>query len=99
VRTLGRFFRTHVTLLEEHRLVTDGPYRVLRNPAYTGTLATLAGLGLMQGYAFSLAAAVGPPLAAFAWRIRVEERALAERFGPAWEAWRRRTWALLPPVW
>jgi protein-S-isoprenylcysteine O-methyltransferase Ste14 len=36
---------------------------------------------------------------ALVWRIRVEERAMAEHFGPAYEEYRKTTWCLLPLVW
>lgn len=99
VLTLGRFFRTVVMLQDEHRLVTTGPNRWLRNPAYTGTLATLLGLGLALGNWLSVLAASGGVLLGYAVRIPVEEKALKARFGEAYAAWARRTWALIPPIW
>ncbi|KAI0820449.1 hypothetical protein BC628DRAFT_1330429 [Trametes gibbosa] len=45
-RTLGPFFTFDLALLPKHRLVTTGPYAVVRHPAYLGSLLTLAGLGL-----------------------------------------------------
>jgi protein-S-isoprenylcysteine O-methyltransferase len=99
VRTLGRFFRTVVMLQDDHQLVTRGPYRVLRNPAYTGTLLTLFGLGVALDSWPSALAAAGGALLGYGLRIPVEERALKARFGEAYALWARRTWALIPPIW
>src|SRR5512140_1699310 len=41
IQTLGRFFRTRVMIQDEHKLITSGPYRFLRNPSYTAILIVL----------------------------------------------------------
>jgi protein-S-isoprenylcysteine O-methyltransferase len=99
VRTLGRFFRVTVTVQDDHRLVDSGPYARLRNPSYTGAMITLTGIGIAMGHWLSLAAMILFPMLGFAWRIRVEEASLAARFGADYEAYRRRRWALVPPIW
>jgi len=99
VRTLGTSFRTSVQLLDGQRLVTRGPYRVLRHPAYTGGILIFAGTGLAIGNWLSFAAATLAAVIGYGFRIRVEERALKERFGAEFEANRRRTWAVIPLVW
>jgi protein-S-isoprenylcysteine O-methyltransferase len=99
VATLGRFFRTSVFMLTDHRLVTSGPYRLLRHPSYTGALITMVGVGLAIGNWLSILVAFGCMFVAFAARIRVEERALAEQFGADFAAHKRRTWAVLPLIW
>jgi len=99
ILTLGRFFRTKVLLLDDHRLVTSGPYRVLRHPAYTGGMMTIAGLGLAFGNWLSLIGALLGVLIGYGWRIIVEEKALRARFGATFEEHRRRTWCLIPFVW
>jgi protein-S-isoprenylcysteine O-methyltransferase Ste14 len=99
VLTLGTHFRTAVQLLKGQRLVTRGPYRLLRHPAYTGGIAVFAGIGLAGG---NWLAAIAAPLAValgYAWRIHVEEIALREKFGAEFDAHRRRTWAVIPLVW
>ena len=99
VLTLGRFFRTSVIVQDDHKLIRRGPYRVLRNPSYTGALISLAGVCLAMGSWASVAAGMGCLLVAYAWRIRVEERALKERFGADFDQYRKSTWALIPFVW
>lgn len=99
VRTLGRFFRTTVIVQDDHRLITSGPYRFLRNPSYTGALMMLLGIGLAQGNAFSVLAIFATGLLGYALRIMAEDAALKSRFGADYDAYRRRSWALIPPIW
>lgn len=99
VLTLGRHFRTAVRILDDHQLVTSGPYRVLRHPSYTGGVMTLMGLGLAFGNWLSFAAATGCILIGYSVRIRIEEHALKAQFGEAWTAHQKRTWAIVPFVW
>jgi protein-S-isoprenylcysteine O-methyltransferase len=99
VLTLGRHFRTAVRILDGHQLVTHGPYRVLRHPSYTGGLMTVAGIGLMLGNWLSFAAAFGGIFVGYAVRILIEEAALTAHFGDAFAAHKKRTWAVLPPLW
>ncbi|OSC99256.1 ICMT-domain-containing protein [Trametes coccinea BRFM310] len=46
--TLGRYFTFQLAILKQHKLVTWGPYAVVRHPSYTGMLASIAGVLLMQ---------------------------------------------------
>jgi protein-S-isoprenylcysteine O-methyltransferase Ste14 len=99
VATLGRFFRITVVLQEGHRLVTAGPYRRLRNPSYAGLMLTVVGQGLIMGNWVALLVLVGGVLAALAWRIEVESRALRGHFGAGWEVYAKTSWALIPWLW
>ncbi|OBZ75423.1 putative protein-S-isoprenylcysteine O-methyltransferase [Grifola frondosa] len=42
-RTLGRLFTWELAVRDNHRLVTTGPYSIVRHPSYTGS--TLVGIG------------------------------------------------------
>jgi len=98
VRTLGAFFRTRVTILDDHRLITAGPYARIRHPSYTGGLVSMAGVALGYADAAAFVSILGATLLSFANRIRVEEAALSARFGDDYRAYRARTGALLPRV-
>ncbi|KAI0951884.1 hypothetical protein AcW1_004130 [Taiwanofungus camphoratus] len=47
-RHLGLFFTFELAVREDHRLVTSGPYSVVRHPAYTGSISALTGIALIQ---------------------------------------------------
>jgi len=46
-RTLGRFFTFQLSVRNDHRLVTGGPYSVVRHPSYTGMLCNFLGVALL----------------------------------------------------
>jgi len=99
ILTLGAFFRRTVHLQEEHRMIITGPYRIVRNPAYLGSLLSLVGVGLGLGSWLSALVLALAGLVAFGQRIRVEDAALTRRFGDEHAAYRKRKAALIPFVW
>ncbi len=92
---LGRLFSVQVALQRGHRLVTDGPYRLLRHPRYAGILLFLAGLSLLYR-SWPALAGVAVVLLVLLWRIRDEEALMREQFGAEWDEYARRTSRLLP---
>lgn len=77
--SLGPYWTTRIVTLPDAPLIRRGPYRILRHPNYAVVVAEIAILPLAFGawgiaVTFSLANAL-----MLAWRIRVEEQALAPR--------------------
>ena len=99
IRTLGKFFRTRLVIQEHHELITNGLYKYLRHPSYTGAIITLIGFGFGVGNWLSIAVLITIGLPAYIWRIRVEERMLFRQFGKAYEVYKKRTWHLIPFIW
>lgn len=99
IRVLAQYFTVDVAIRDDHRIVRDGPYRVLRHPSYTGALATFYGFGLALGSGAALLLMLLPVTAAFLWRMRIEERVLAEAFPQDYPAYARTTKRLVPYVW
>lgn len=96
VLTLGRFFSTHVLIQNQHQLITDGPYRWIRHPAYTGLLIAFAGAGLAMGDVLALLLLTVLPFFAFKARIVMEEKKLIKQFGRQYLDYLHRTYKLLP---
>lgn len=96
VKQLGALFTTDVTIHTGHALMTDGPYRHLRHPAYTGLLLALMGAGLAMGDGLALMLMTLPALLALRSRIRIEERMLSAAFGHDYDDFCASRWRLLP---
>src|SRR5262249_14250582 len=97
IARVGRFFETRVTVAADQVVVDTGPYRLVRHPSYTGALLTVFGVLLSSTNWLSLACFL-IAIPGFAYRIAVEERALAGGLGESYRDYMRRTKRLIPYV-
>ena len=95
VFVLGHRFSGLVAIQRGHSLVTTGVYSVIRHPSYLGLLVNSLGwaLAFRSGVGVLLTALILPPLLA---RIHAEEKLLSSQFGADYDAYRARTWRLIP---
>jgi protein-S-isoprenylcysteine O-methyltransferase Ste14 len=95
VFVLGRRFSGLVAIQPNHKLVTDGLYGLIRHPSYLGILVTGVGWSLVfrGGVGLVITALMFLVLIG---RVNAEERLLSETFGADYEAYRARTWRLVP---
>jgi protein-S-isoprenylcysteine O-methyltransferase Ste14 len=99
IRSLGRFFTRTVATRAGQYVVDTGPYRLIRHPSYTGGLLMFLGTGIaMTNWAALLAIMAGAGIG-YAYRVRVEERALCEDLGQPYRDYMRRTRRFIPFVW
>jgi len=98
IATLWRYFTVTVMIHESHELIDHGLYRVIRHPSYTGALVSFVGLGFAFGNWFSLAIILAGALIGLAYRIRVEEEALATHFGDRYREYSARTKRLIQGI-
>jgi protein-S-isoprenylcysteine O-methyltransferase Ste14 len=95
---LGPMFTRFVQIVPSHRLVTNGPYRFVRHPTYSGLLLFLLGMGLALGSWLSVAALTILPVAGILYRIRIEERVLLAAFGEEYRVYMQKVGRLLPQL-
>ena len=96
VRTLGKQWAYAARIVDDHELITQGPYSIVRNPIYTGMFGLMIATGLAISFWWAF-----PPAIVFFWtgtmmRIRAEEKLLREAFGNEFDAYAGRVPALLP---
>ena len=99
IRTLGVHFTRNLQIAADHQVVTDGPYRQLRHPSYTGAILMFTGVGIGLGNALSLAACLVLPAIGFVRRIPHEEALLSAELGEPYAAYAGRTRRLIPGIW
>ena len=99
VSVLGRLFTRDVMIRENHHVVASGPYRVIRHPAYTGTLLTMLGFGVMLGNWLSIAITFAGFVVSHLPRILHEEHVLERNLGEPYRAFEHDRKRLVPGVW
>jgi len=98
IALVGALVRLYASgfIVKNQELATDGAYRFVRHPLYTGNIL------LVIGFAIAGSQWWGVPLALFFFwfyyptAIEYEDRKLHRIFGVAWEQWASRTPALVP---
>lgn len=94
-RVLGRALTPTPVPVAGAGLRTDGPYRWVRHPIYTGVLLAAAGFTVALGSWWTAGAWL--VLLVFFWgKWRWEDRLLSGRYGAEWSAWAARTGAIVP---
>ena len=93
--TLGRNWSGVVTFKGGHKLITRGPYAIVRHPIYTGILVMIVGTVIVFGHVAGIIAL--PFLFWGLWiKLRYEEKLMLEKFPDQYVAYQRRVKRLIP---
>ncbi len=84
-------------LTQGHRLVTGGPYALVRHPLYAGMFAWAVAVMLLTAN-WIFAAVCVLSIAGTLWRIPKEEQMMIEAFGDEYTTYMRRTGRLIPRI-
>ncbi len=98
ILTLRKFFTVNVAVFDDHQLVTEGVYKYIRHPAYSGSLLSFLGLGLALTNWISIIVIAVPITMAFIYRIKIEENVLRSIPGLRYEAYSEITYRLFPGI-
>lgn len=87
-----------VRIQDGHQVITNGPYRIVRHPMYSGTLLSWIAAALALGSWWMLIpAALG--IALFVWRTAWEDATLMEKLPGYGDFARQTRFRLIPGVW
>jgi len=93
---LGRFGSGELITEEDHKLYTEGVYKYIRNPMYSGALIAVIGFGLVFRSIITLLIVSTFYFIVFKMRIDEEERLLFEAFGEEFTDYKKKTKKLIP---
>lgn len=96
VRTLGARFTAHVRVTTGQPVCDRGPYRLIRHPSYAGLFLLNVGAAVACRSWRAAGLVAVATTASVAWRVRVEERALARVLGEPYHEYCARTPRWLP---
>lgn len=80
----------------ENRLVTDGLYRYVRHPQYTGLIIALFGEGVVHWPTLFSVGLFPVIVLVYTWLARSEEKQVLGQFGEAYRAYRRQVPMFIP---
>ena len=95
-RTLGGYFTGDVQAQAGQPVIRTGPYRFVRHPSYTGGMLMYAGIGLALCSWLSLGLLVLTAGATYAYRVRIEEKALLDTLGEPYRVYMRERPRFIP---
>lgn len=75
--------------------ITSGPYKLIRNPMYTGLLLFFSA-NIIANFSFFSLAVFMILISVFLTKISMEEGFLSHKFGLQYEKYKKRTYRLLP---
>ena len=96
VLTLRERYTRTLMVQDDQRIERGGPYQWVRHPGYLGSLLCLNGVALASGNALVVIGSLAATLAAYAYRIKVEDAMLVAELGQAYAEYRREVQALIP---
>lgn len=96
--TLGQYFTGDVKAKTDQPVIRSGPYRFVRHPSYTAAMIMFTGIGLALGNWVSLVLITIATIAAYSYRVAVEERTLLGAIGEPYRAYMKERKRFIPYV-
>lgn len=96
IAALGQWWSLHIEIRERHKLVQTGPYRAMRHPTYLSMLFELLSGAFVLHAPYSFAGVSMVFIPALWLRVRLEERAMIEKFGQAYIDYKKTTPLMFP---
>lgn len=95
-RVLGEWFTGDVRARTEQPVIDRGAYRWLRHPSYSAGILVMLGIAIALGSWLSVVVSTTLTVAAYSYRIVVEERALTKTLGDRYVEFSRTRKRLIP---
>ena len=92
---LGKNWSQAVTIKDDHQLITDGPYTIVRHPIYTGLLLGFIGTSIAVGELRGLIADV-LVFSVLLFKLKLEDKWLLEQFGESYKIYCQKVSAFIP---
>jgi protein-S-isoprenylcysteine O-methyltransferase Ste14 len=94
--TLGKFYTRTLLVTDRQEVVQSGPYRMIRNPGYLGSLLIWIGLELALNNWLAMVLVALLMSSVYVYRIHAEEVMMVKNFGNAYQEYMRCTWRIIP---
>ncbi|QAA31070.1 methyltransferase family protein [Clostridium manihotivorum] len=97
--TLRKFFTFNVQVNSNQKIVQTGPYKLIRHPAYSGSILTLIGISFCFRSFIGILISLIIVSLIYGYRISIEENALIESFKTSYIEYIKNTKKIVPFIW
>jgi len=98
ISTLKKAFTVNLAISKDQQLIEKGFYKVIRHPAYLGSIISFLGFGICYGNIVSILIIAIPYIFYIVTIIKYEEKMLIEKFGDEYKEYMEKTYRLIPFV-
>ncbi|MFW9793020.1 MAG: methyltransferase family protein [Candidatus Thorarchaeota archaeon] len=95
---IGQYGGGKITIEDNHKLITNGMYKHIRNPQYLGFILLFTGYSLSFSSLIVTVVTLLGLFSVFRSRLLLEEKLLLGVFGEEYVEYKRRTWRLIPRI-
>jgi protein-S-isoprenylcysteine O-methyltransferase Ste14 len=95
-KTLGVYYTRTLRIEDQHRVIEQGPYRVIRHPGYLGVMLLLIGGAMATTNWLPIIVTPVMMFIGYFYRIHFEEKMLQSILGQPYIDYMRRSWRLIP---
>lgn len=100
INALGQGFTATVNNDSDKKLVTNGVYSIVRHPSYFGAFMAIIGSAVYLHSVWGLLISFLGMLIVYVYRIKLEEKAIAEILGEEYDAYKFKVrWRIIPFIW
>ncbi|MDE2041054.1 MAG: isoprenylcysteine carboxylmethyltransferase family protein [Patescibacteria group bacterium] len=100
IKSLGDQWAIHAVgpskIISENHLVHHGPYRIVRHPIYVSYILDLLGFSLVFNALYTIIFIIAVNIPSYIVRARFEEETSKKKFGSEYDAYRSKTYSMLP---
>ena len=96
--TLGAFYTRTLRVSQQQAIIDRPPYNLVRHPGYAGLLLLEIGAGMAVDNWLVLTTVLFVGLRSRLYRIQAEEQMLINSLAEQYQAYRERTWKLIPLI-
>ncbi len=97
--SIGKFFNPRVAVYEDHKLITEGAYKILRHPLYFGNMLGFIAIPMVFNSWGALLIIILTTIPALIYRIKIEEEFMLKHFPEQYRAYMKHTKRLIPGLW
>lgn len=94
-KTLGESYAQEILVLKEHKLITNGPFRIIRHPQYLSQMMLDVGAAAAT-LSFILFPVAVIQIPFLFMRATLEDKLMEKHFGEKWKSYKSKTGSVIP---